>query len=97
MELVQVGARGESRQGILVPESSDETDRSFPRAQGHESRKDYVHALKAEGKTTGEKQHRELADDTRSSHDGTIVGNGGTGSERPKWAKKHGRNPEKHV
>jgi hypothetical protein len=38
-----------------------------------------------------------LADDTRSSHDGTIVGNGGTGSERPKWAKKHGRNPEKHV
>jgi len=64
---------------------------------GHESRKDYVQALKAEQKTTGEKQHRELADDTRSSHDGTIVGNGGTGSERPKWAKKHGRNPEQHV
>lgn len=74
-----------------------ETDRRLQHGQGHESRKDYVQALKAEQKTTGEKQHRELADDTRSSHDGTIVGNGGTGSERPKWAKKHGRNPEQHV
>lgn len=66
------------------------------RSQGHESRKDYVQALKAEEKATGDKPvHRDLAEDSRISHDGTVVG--GTGSENPKWLKKHGRNPEKAV
>ncbi|POY75737.1 hypothetical protein BMF94_1147 [Rhodotorula taiwanensis] len=64
--------------------------------EGHESRKDYVQALKAEEKATGDKPvHRDLAEDSRISHDGTVVG--GTGSENPKWLKKHGRNPEKAV
>ncbi|GAA6027148.1 hypothetical protein JCM8097_002431 [Rhodosporidiobolus ruineniae] len=63
---------------------------------GAESRKDYVEGLKAEGKTRGEKpQHRELADDGRSSNEGTYVEGPNTGgSELPHNAKKHGRNPK---
>ncbi|GAA6015405.1 hypothetical protein JCM10207_008975 [Rhodosporidiobolus poonsookiae] len=63
---------------------------------GAESRKDYTEGLKAEQKNVGEKPaHRELADDAHSA-DGTYVEprHSTAGSENPKMAKKHGRNPD---